>query len=224
MTEVAIPRNIVYPAAMHGVDVGSIVPSTRDLLQVLSTRRRSLALVGLLGGDRPSEEAARLADLNVSAFAALAAGPALALAARATKTVPSLCLGAAGDRDALLAARQHGADGVCLDARLPLDTWDKLAKIARTMRMVPLALAVDGASLSAAIEAGARAVVLAARSAEEVVGLAAQAPRSLTLVGHVDGADAAALRSLAGKVDAAIAPPAVHAEPGFGQLVADLDP
>jgi hypothetical protein len=209
---------------MHDVDVGSIVPSTRDLLQVLSTRRRSLALLALIGAERPAEEAARLADLNVSAFAAVTPGPALALAARATKTVPSLCLGAAGDREALLAARQFGADGVCIDARLPLDTWDKLAKIARTMRMVPLALAFDGASVRAAVDVGARAVVLSAASAGEIVELAGAAPRSLTLVGHVEGADAATLRALAGKVDAAIAPPNVHAGPGFAQLVADVDP
>jgi hypothetical protein len=199
---------------MPDVDVGSIVPSTRDLLQVLSTRRRSLALLGLLGAERPAEEAARLSDMNVSAFAALTPGPSMALAARATKTVPSLCLGACGDRDALLAARQHGADGVCIDARLPLDSWDKLAKIARTMRMVPLALAVDEPSLAAAVEAGARAVVLAA-SAGEVLELAGKAPRTVTIVAFVEGADAAALRSLAGKVDAAVAPPAVHAAPDF---------
>ena len=36
---------------MHDVDVGSIGPSTRDLLQVISTRRRSLALLALLGAD-----------------------------------------------------------------------------------------------------------------------------------------------------------------------------
>jgi hypothetical protein len=211
---------------MQDVDVGSIVPSTRDLLQVLSTRRRSLALLALIGADRPAEEAGRLADLNVSAFATQAPGPALALAARATKTVPSLCLGAAADRDALLAARQFGADGVCIDARLPLDTWDKLAKIARTMRMVPLALAVDAQSLRAAIDAGARAALVSA-SVAEIVELAGIAPRTLTLVAHVaqaEHADAAALRSLAGKVDAAIAPPSVHQSPSFAQLVADVDP
>jgi hypothetical protein len=209
---------------MHDIDVGSIVPSTRDLLQVLSTRRRSLALLALIDTDRPAEEAARLADLNVSAFAAVVPGPALALAARASKSVPSLCLGASGEREALLAARQFGADGVCIDAHLPLDTWDKLAKIARTMRMVPLALAVDAPSLHAAIDAGARAVLLSAASAAAVVELASGAPRSLTLVGYVEGADGAAIRALAGKVDAAIAPPSVHQAPGFARLVAEVDP
>jgi hypothetical protein len=209
---------------MQDVDVGTIVPSTRDLLQVLSTRRRNLALLGLIGGERPAEEAARLADLNVSAFAALEPGPALALVARATKTVPSLCLGASGAREGLLAARQHGADGVSIDARLPLDEWDRLAKIARTMRMLPIALAVDAASLDAAVKAGARAILLQATSAADVVELAGRAPRGVTLVGHVEGADADALRALAGKVDAAVVPPAVHTARGFAELVADVDP
>jgi hypothetical protein len=209
---------------MTDVDVGAIVPSTRDLLQVLSTRRRSLALVGLVAGAEAAAEAARLADLNVSAFACVEPGPAMALAARATRTVPALLLGAAADRETLLLARQSGADGVCLDARLGLEAWDKLAKIARSMRMAPVALAVDATSLAAAVEAGARAVVLRVGTAAEAVDLAAKAPRGLTLVGAVDGADADVIRALAGKVDAAIVPPSVHAAPGFAKLVADVDP
>jgi hypothetical protein len=138
--------------------------------------------------------------------------------------VPSLCLGPAGDREALQAARLHGADGVTIDARLPLDDWDRLAKIARSMRMLPVALAVDAPSLEAAVKAGARAVLIQAPSAAELVALAAAAPRSLTLVGHVDTADADALRALKGKVDAAVVPPAVHAAKGFAELVADVDP
>ena len=224
MTGVAPPRDIVYPARMQDVDVSTIVPSTRDLLQVLSTRRRNLALIGLLGPERAPEEAARLADLNVSAFAGAEPGPAMALASRATKTVPSLCLGAAGDREALLAARQNGADGVVLDARLPLDAWDRLAKIARTMRMLPVALAVDGPSMEAAIKTGARAILVQAGTAGEVLDLAARGPRSATIVGHVEGADADAVRALVGKVDAAVVPPAVHTAPGFAELVADVDP
>jgi hypothetical protein len=40
----------------------------------------------------------------------------------------------------------------------------------------------------------------------------------------VEGADAAALRALAGKVDAATAPPSVHQAASFAHLVADVDP
>jgi indole-3-glycerol phosphate synthase len=209
---------------MAEVDVGSIVPSTRDLLQVLSTRRRNLALLGVIMGERPAEEAARLADLNVSAFAHAEASPAMALVARATKTVPSLCLAAASEREHFLAARLHGADGVVIDAAMPLDAWDRLAKIARTMRMLPLALARDAAGLDAAMKAGARAILLRAATAAEVLELAARAPRNVTLVGHVEEADAAALRALVGKVDAAVVPASLHAGAAFAELVAEVDP
>lgn len=209
---------------MPEVDVGSIVPSTRDLLQVLGTRRRSLALLGVIMGERPAEEAARLADLNVSAFAHAEASPAMALAARATKTVPSLCLHPASEREHFLSARQHGADGVVIDAAMPLDAWDRLAKIARTMRMLPLALARDAAGLDAAMKAGARAILLQAATAEAVLELAARAPRSVTLVGYVEEADGAAIRALAGKVDAAVVPASLHAGAAFAELVAEVDP
>jgi hypothetical protein len=209
---------------MHDVDVGTIVPSTRDLLQVIGTRRKNLALLGLVGSERPEAEAARLADLNVSAFACMDAGPAMALAARATKTVPTLCLGPAGERAHFLAARQHGADGVCIDALLPLDDWDRLAKTARTMRMLPLALASDAGGVEGAVKAGARAVLIRAGSAAAVVDLADRAPKGLTLVGFVDDADADAIRALAGKVDAAVVPPSVHTAKAFADLVAEVDP
>src|SRR4051812_44381094 len=116
---------------MTQVDVGSIVPSTRDLLQVLSTRRRSTALVALIDPAHPAEEAARLHELNVSAFAFASPGPEMALAARSTKTVPSLSLALAAERDDFLRARFFGADGVCIDAALDLEEWDKRAKLAR---------------------------------------------------------------------------------------------
>ncbi len=166
---------------MQEVDVGTIVPSTRDLLQAITTRRRNLALLGLVTAEGAAADAARLADLNVSAFATVEPGLLLAQVAGATKTVPSLCLGgdsgSAGDRQAILSARQHGADGVCIDARLPLDDWDRLAKIARSMRMLAVALAVDPASMDAAVKAGARAILVRAGSAAAVLDLAARAPR-----------------------------------------------
>lgn len=209
---------------MAEVEVGTIVPSTRDLLQVVGTRRKSLALLGLIGAELPAEEAARLADLNVSAFACLEPGGAMALVARATKTVPTLCIGAHEQREHLLAARQHGADGVVIDGALPLADWDRLAKVARSMRMLPLALARDAAGLDSAVKTGARAVLLRAGSAAEVVALAGAAPRSVTLIGFVENADADALRALAGKVDAAVVPPALHRSAAFADLVAEVDP
>src|SRR5262245_40825339 len=105
---------------MADFDAGAIVPSTRDLLQVITTRRKSMALLGLVSSESPAEDAARLHELNISALAFVEAGPPMQLAARATKTVPSLCLTRVADRDGTLAARYHGADGVCIDALLPL--------------------------------------------------------------------------------------------------------
>ena len=209
---------------MVQVDAGSIVPSTRDLLQVLATKRRSMALVGVIGSERPAEEAERLHDLNVSALASSEAGPAMQLAARATKTVPMLLLPAAGDRDAFLAARYFGADGVAVDAALPLDEWDKLAKNARMTRMLPLALAIDEASIDAAVKSGARAILVRAASSEAAIALAAKAPRSITLVAEIAGADGDALRALRGHVDAAVVPASIHQAAGFAALVAELDP
>jgi indole-3-glycerol phosphate synthase len=148
----------------------------------------------------------------------------MALAARATKTVPTLCLLAAGDRDAFLAARFHGADGVCIDASLPLDEWDKLAKNARMTRMLPLALACDEASIDAAVKSGARAILVRAASSEAAIALAAKAPRSITVVAEIEGADGDALRALRGHVDAAIVPASIHQAAGFAALVAELDP
>lgn len=216
-------------ADMAEIDVGAIVPSTRDLLQVVSTKRRSLALIAEVGPTQPGEEAARLYDMNLSAFAFAEPGEAMQLGARSTKTVPTLCLEAAGSREALLAARYYGADGVSIDAALPADEWEKLAKIARTMRMLPLALASSPEAMKAAVDAGARALLVRAPSAAEVVSLASGVPRSMILVGQVTGAadqaaGAAALRELAGQVDAAVVPPIVHTAAGFAKLVTELDP
>jgi len=209
---------------MADVDIGSIVPSTRDLLQVIATRRKNMALLALLGAERPAEEAARLHELNVSAFAFTEPGPAMQLAARATKTVPSLSLRAAADREDFLAARFYGADGVCIDALLPIDEWDRRAKSARMTRMLPLALASDAAGVDAAVKAGARVLLLRAPSAGELCALAAAAPRTMTLVAAIEGADAAAIRALMGHVDAAIVPADVHTAPDFAALVAEVDP
>ncbi|AUX46021.1 hypothetical protein SOCE26_075240 [Sorangium cellulosum] len=209
---------------MPDFNAGSIVPSTRDLLQVLSTRRKNMALVGLVGSETPEEDAARLNELNISALAFAEAGLAMQVAARATKTVPSLCLARVGDRDGALSARYYGADGVCIDATLPLDDWDRLAKGARTMRMLPLALAEGQDGAEAAVKAGARAVLVRGASAEVVIATVASLPRTLTVVAEVLSADADALRRLVGHVDAAIVPPAVHTAKDFPALVAEVDP
>lgn len=209
---------------MQDASEATIVPSTRDLLQVLSTRRHNLAVIGLVGAESPAEEAARLFDLNASAFACAEPSPSMALAAGATKTVPMLCLAPATEREHLLAARAHGADGVCLDATMPQADWDRLARIARTMRMVPVALATETAGVECAFKAGARALLVHSPTVEALLELARTVPRTITVVGLVDGADAAAIRALAGKIDAAVVPSSVHQAASFAELVAEVDP
>ncbi|MCC6559413.1 MAG: hypothetical protein IT372_41360 [Polyangiaceae bacterium] len=183
-----------------------------------------MALVALVGTEAPAEDAARLHELNVSALAFAEPGPAMQLAAQATKTVPSLCLAPVREREVAQAARYHGADGVCVDASLPLDDWDRLAKGARTMRMLPLALAEGAEGAAAAVKAGARAVLVRAASAEAALAAVAALPRNMTVVAEIEGADADALRALVGRVDAVVVPAAVHAAPGFAELVSELDP
>lgn len=186
-----------------------------------------MALVGLIGPDEPAKDAARLHELNISALAFVQAGLLMELAARATKTVPSLCLTPVQSREDALAARFHGADGVCVDALLPLEDWDRLAKSARTMRMLTLALAESAEGAAAAVKAGARAVLLRAASAEEILAAAAAVPRSMTILAdviNVSRAGAAALRPLLGHVDAAIVPPDMHASPEFAEFVGEVDP
>ncbi len=215
-------------------DVRQIVPSTRDLLQVLSTRRRNLALLGEIGTEGAAKEAARLDDANVSAFAFASVSQAMTDAARATKTVPSLSLAAVTSREDCQNARFFGADGVCIAVTLSPDEWDALAKVARGMRMLPLALVREVAEVEAAQKAGARAFLLRADSAAKVNEMAERAPRNVTLVADIatneDGirtagvANAAWMRELSGKVDSAVVPSAVHASPGFSELVLEIDP
>lgn len=91
-------------------------------------------------------------------------------------------------------------------------------------RMLPLALACDEASVEAAVKSGARVILVRAPSAEAVIALAEKAPRSITVVAEIAGADGDALRALRGHVDAAVVPASVHQAPDFAALVAELDP
>jgi len=219
---------------MQEFDVRQIVPSTRDLLQVLSTRRQNLALVGEIGPERAAGEAARLHDANISALALAAPGEAMTDGARATKTVPSLSLAPVTTREDCQRARFFGADGVCIDVALPPAEWDALAKVARGMRMLPLALVRSESDVELAMKAGARAAVLRAETVAAVLALALKMPRGITLVADVaaqqegarlaSAADSEAVRALAGKVDSAVIGSAVHGSAGFAELAAEVDP
>jgi hypothetical protein len=207
---------------MANVDTGSIVPSTRDLFQAISTRRKSLALIAELDGERAAEDATRLDDLGVAAFAMSEPGPAMALAARATKTVPMLLLQPVAGTQACQIARYFGADGVAIDAG---DVEIKsTADTARSMRMqaFPLAINVEAAAKVIA-EVRARVLIVKAPSASEIVAFARATP-GVTIIAAPAVADASALRELVGHVDAALVPSSVHAAPGFAELAQELSP
>ncbi|NUQ75997.1 MAG: hypothetical protein HUU21_20855 [Polyangiaceae bacterium] len=215
-------RAVVYPRLMANVDTGSIVPSTRDLFQAVSTRRKSLALIAELDGERPAEDAARLDAVGVAAFAMREPGPAMALAARATKSVPMLLLEPVTSVQACQIARYYGADGVAIDAG---DVEIKsLADTARSMRMQAFPLANDaGAAAKVVTEIRARALILRAGSAAEIVAFARATP-GVTILAAPTPCDAEALRELVGHVDAALVPSSVHAASGFAELAGELSP
>ncbi|MBK8254366.1 MAG: hypothetical protein IPK82_17070 [Polyangiaceae bacterium] len=193
-----------------------------------------MALVGELLSSEAAAEALRLHDANVSALAFSESSHAMRRAAEATKTVPSLSLSAVASREDCQAARFYGADGVCIQTGLSAADWDALAKVARGMRMLPLALVRTEADLEAAMKAGARAVVISAPTAAEVLALSQKAPKSATLVADLayyegllrtrSAADADGLRALVGKVDSAVVPPSVHSDASFADLVQEVDP
>lgn len=207
---------------MTGIDVSAIVPSTRDLLQALATRRATLGLVAVVqeGAGSPDAEARRLDEAGVRALAFDAPGPPMRLAAAATRSLPCLSLRPVTSRDDGLEARSYGADGACIAA---IEAWAELAATVRATRMSPLALAADAAARDAALHAGAKALVLRASSWDEAIALAAPVPRSIVTVAWLADPSLDALRALAGHVDAAVVPAAVHAAPRFADVVAELD-
>lgn len=219
---------------MPEFDVRHIVPSTRDLLQALATRRSNLALIAEISAGDAAAEARRLDEANVSALAFAAADSAMLDGASAIKTAPVLCLAPVTTREDCQKARFFGADGVCIDVALPPDQWDMLAKVARAMRMLPVALARTADEVDAAMKAGARALLLRIGSLDELSALTGRVPRHLTLLADVAAEEGGArvaskmsaddVRGLARKVDSAVLPPAVHSSPGFAELVADVDP
>jgi indole-3-glycerol phosphate synthase len=206
------------------VDVASIVPSTRALLQVLATRRQKLAVVALVDEADAAQDAARLDELSVSAFACAAPGLAMTAVAAATRSVPLLSLAEVADADGALAARARGADGVCVARGLDAARWEAAATAARSTRMLPLATVASKADLDLAIAAGARAALLRAQSVEEAIGWAAAAPRTLTLLAAIEGASLDALRALEKHADAVLIGPALHHAPAFAAFVAAVDP
>jgi hypothetical protein len=198
-----------------------IVPSTRDLLRVLTTKRKSLALVALLDEGDAAAEAERLDALDVAAFACSETGPAMAAAAAATRSPAMLALALATDVDACHRSRFFGADGVCL---APSSPWSELADAAKATRMVPIARVSSVAEAQQAAALGARAVVLLADEPTLFADAARVLPRNVTLVAWLAAPTAETLRVLLGVADAAIVPAALHRAADFADLLRELDP
>lgn len=207
---------------MANVDTGSIVPSTRDLFQAISTRRKSLALIAELDPERAAEDAKRLDDLGVAAFAMSEPGPAMALAARATRSVPMLLLAPVTGAQECQIARYYGADAVAIGAG---DVEIKsLADTARSMRMQAFPLAGDAAAAGKVVaEIRARALLFKASTAAEIVAFARATP-GVTIIAAPALIDAGALRELVGHADAVLVPSSIHAAPGFAELALELSP
>jgi indole-3-glycerol phosphate synthase len=204
---------------VSGIDVASVVPSTRDLLQAIATRRKCLAVVPKVDVGSAGEAAARLDAIGVRAFAVVDIDAVPAVAA-ATRSVPVLSLAPVGDRDAVLLARSHGADGVCLDAGAPAE----LAGVARSTHMLAVAIASGADELAAAARAGARAVLLRAATVDEAIAAAASAPRPVAVLAQVPAASLDQLRALAGHVDAVLVGSELHDDAAFTAFVAAVDP
>ncbi len=209
---------------MTRIDVASIVPSTRALLQVLATRRQKLAVVARVDDADAAREAERLDDLAVSAFACAAPGEAMTAAAEATHSVPVLSLAEASDAEGAFAARARGADGVCVARGLDAAAWAAVASSVRSTRMLPLATVASKADLDFAVAVGARVALVRAASVDEAIAWAAGVPRTLAMLVAVEGASLDALRALVRHVDAVLVDPRLHVDAAFPEFVAAVDP
>jgi hypothetical protein len=200
------------------VDVASLVPSSRDFLQTIASRRKCLALIPLV--DRP-DDARSMAEQGVRAFAissASVAGPVISVA---VGTCPLLLLGAVASPDDTLRARATGADAVVVAGEGA--AWEALAKHVRSTRMAPLAIAEDVESALAAATTPAKGILLRGADPSHVLAMAAKVS-SLRIVAHLPAADETALRALRGKVDAAIVESDLYLSTSFATLHEELDP
>jgi hypothetical protein len=185
--------------------VGAIVPSMRDFLQAIRTKRTGLALVPWLSVVDAGREALRDVESGVTALAMSEPGLPMAEAAAATR-VPMLCLRAVTAQDDYLAARAYGADAIVLSSSLDDAAHADLADVKR------------------AVDAGTKGIVLQGVDAASVRALAAKVPSAVTLVAWPGRATEEDIRSLVGAVDATIVGVDVYGATGFERLVSELNP
>src|SRR4051812_9103677 len=125
------------------IDVANLVPSIRDFLQAIATRRKGLALVALV--DRV-DDARALSDAGVAAFAHPTPGDDMRAVSQAIGSTPLLSLAPVASEAEALAARAGGADAVVVPTDGDATGWDALAKQVRATRMAALAWVIDSAS------------------------------------------------------------------------------
>lgn len=206
---------------MSDFDVSRIVPSTRDLLAAIHTRRKGLALVPHIDGDDEeavAAEVARLDGLDVRAFALSQAGVLARAAATSTNSTPSLCLAEATSAEDCQRARFYGADGVAV--RYGVEP--PLEKMAQSMRMMALGFARTPDEARSAVEAGARALLFAG-TLDDALAVGAAIGTPTLVVASVLDLDPDDLRKLSGIVDAAVIPSTVHRANTFEALLDELD-
>jgi hypothetical protein len=226
---------VAPPPSPHVVDVSTLVPSQRDLLQAVRTARDGLALIPCISVDDAGREARRMADSGVNALAMSEPSPAMAEASLATR-LPMVSLRLLTSRDEALAARAFGADAVIVDPGAPDPERQRIADTARSVHMVVLSLTTTREEIQREARKGARAVIVKGPNAASIKEQVEGAPRVLVIAWLTpeESAPAASspldanredeLRALRGLVDAAIVGVDVYGVTGFERLVFELNP
>jgi len=197
-------------------DVARIVPSTRDMLAALAMRRSSLSMLPHV---EERVQVGRLDELGVRGLACDSADDKLQSIATASRDLPSLLLAPCSNATDCQRARFFGADGVCLAAGDEAE-WQALSQAARSMRMMPLARVINAETAAAAVQWGARALFVAANAVAELAGVI---DKPTIVVADARQLDVDALRSMNGKIDAAIVTSQVFTAPAFEALLDELD-
>jgi hypothetical protein len=202
------------------VDIASIVPSRRDFLQAVASRRKRLVLIPLV--DRV-DDAEALIHQGVTVFAVSAPGDAMRAVSAAVGSNPLLSLAEVARAEDALEARASGADAVVVASRRDAAEWEAIAKHVRSTRMAPLATATDVASAKWVAATAAKGVCLNADDAAAIAAIAAPVA-SLRVIARVPSADETILRALRGVVDAAIVESDLYLSTSFATLHEELDP
>jgi hypothetical protein len=202
------------------IDIASIVPSVRDFLQAISTRRKRLALVPLVEG---VDEARALGEAGVAAFALASPSDGMRAVSAALGTVALVSLTPVENDQDALAARAAGADAVIIAIGADAGSWDALAKQVRTTRMAALAKVTDRASAELCAKTSAKSVYLRLSGIAEVSSLM-PILGSRQVLAHVPSVDEKTLRALRGVVDAVIVESDLYLSTSFESLRDELDP